>query len=98
MSIIEVMFLLRIDVNVVDQDDPLRPTPLLIACERQNVRLVSMLLKRSLKPKPAKINVENTQGKRPIWYSDQTLKRTEIRYLKDSKMTPIRLMYSIGMI
>ena len=54
----------KLNVNVEDEDDPLRPTPLLVACQHQLVDIVRVLVKA--KPK-ADVNQANTRGRRPIW-------------------------------
>ena len=50
----------KIDVNVVDEDDPLRPTPLLVVCEHQLVDVARELFKA--KPKPD-VNIGNKNVK-----------------------------------
>lgn len=55
----------KLDVNIVDEDDPLRPTPLLVVCEQQLVDIARELFKG--KPKPD-VNKGNKRGRRPIWY------------------------------
>ena len=54
-----------VNVNMRDMEDPLEPTPLLVACERQHYDVIKALV--GARPKPADINLESTKGKRPIW-------------------------------
>lgn len=54
-----------VDVNSRDVDDPLYPTPLLVATQLNDGELVKLLLKA--KPKAANVNDENIRGRRPIW-------------------------------
>ena len=51
--------------NFVDEDDPLRPSPLMIAVQQGQFKIVKYLLRG--KPYRANVNAENRIGQRPIW-------------------------------
>ncbi len=54
-----------INPNIRDTDAPYEPTPLLMACEAQNVEMVQVLI--TAQPIRADVNIADTKGKKPIW-------------------------------
>ena len=54
-----------VDINTRDTDDPLLPTPLLVAAEMDSAEMVKVLMKN--KHKKPNVNDENIKGKRAIW-------------------------------
>ena len=54
----------KLNVNIVDEDDPLQPTPLLVACQHELLDVARELFKA--KPKPD-VNLANKKGRRPVW-------------------------------
>ena len=55
----------KVKLDIVDEDNPLLPTPVLAACERRSLDIIRILLKS--KPKPD-INKANRRGRQPIWW------------------------------
>jgi hypothetical protein len=51
--------------NERDMDDPLYPTPLIVATEQDDTEMVKMLVR--CKHRPANVNDENLHGRRPVW-------------------------------
>ena len=54
----------RPSVNVVDLDDPLRPPLLLVACQRNNLKMAALLM--SVAEHPADVNAADVTGLRPL--------------------------------
>ncbi|RUS72912.1 hypothetical protein EGW08_019332, partial [Elysia chlorotica] len=57
----------EVDVEAVDQTDPVRPTAIIIASELGHVDMVRTLMRA--KPKHADVNAETKFGRRAIWWA-----------------------------
>ncbi|XP_069113742.1 putative ankyrin repeat protein RF_0381 isoform X3 [Argopecten irradians] len=72
-----------VDVNLRDTEDPVLPTPLLIAAEMNDEEMVRLLMKA--KPYPASVNDETTKGKRAIWLAAKNGNVKMVEYLLNGK-------------
>ena len=56
----------EVDVESIDDSDPVRPTAIIIASELGHVDMVRTLM--MAKPKHADVNAETRLGRRAIWW------------------------------
>ena len=56
----------RPQLDVRDLGDPLQSPLLLIACQRNNLKMAQLLLSNA--SHPADVNAPNVEGLRPLWY------------------------------